>query len=486
MSNWTIGKKLLASFGAAFTLTLLVGITSVQINGGLRKELDRAVKVTARRQVLAGKLSASAENMAALDRGIAFSLVLQQMDKAQSQRREFDQAAADVRRCVEELNAMGDEGSRGELRELESLYASVDTSQREFLQQLSAQQIDVALKTFDEQVAPRIRRLSDKSRELVAHEEKQLAEAAVASEARGAQSSWVMLALLGLSVPVTLVVLVTVRRITGLLRGLTGEIARCASEVSGASQQISESSQAMSEVASRQAGSLEETSASSQEMSSLTQKNADSSRHAAEVMGEVDQRVREANGTLEQMVASMSEIRGSSEKIARIIKVIDEISFQTNILALNAAVEAARAGDAGMGFAVVADEVRRLAQRCAQAARDTASLIEDSINTSAEGSRKIENMVSSVTSITESTTRVKQLVDELRLSSHEQAQGIDQISSALTELESVTQRTASSAEQSATVSVTMSEQARVMNDVVRRLVSMVGEQGFADTSARRG
>jgi len=483
MSNWTIGKKLLVSFGAAFSLTALVGIASVQINGGLRKELDHAVKVTARRQVLAGKLSASAEQMAALDRGIAFSLVLQQLDKAQTQRRDFDQAAADVRRCVEQLNSMAEEGSRGELRELETLYASVDQAQREFQQQLSAQQLDVALKTFDEQVAPRIRRLSEKSHELVTQEEKRLAEAAVISESRSAQSSWVMLLLCALSVPVTAFVFITVRRITALLRGLTGEISRCATEVSGASEQISESSHSMSEVASRQAGSLEETSASSQEMSSLTQKNADSSRHAAQVMSEVDRRVCEANGTLEEMVASMREIRGSSEKIARIIKVIDEISFQTNILALNAAVEAARAGDAGMGFAVVADEVRRLAQRCAQAARDTASLIEDSITTSAEGSRKIENMVASVTSITESTTRVKQLVDELQLSSHEQAQGIDQISSALTDLESVTQRTAASAEQSATVSVSMSEQARVMNDVVRRLAAMVG--GEQSTSAAR-
>jgi methyl-accepting chemotaxis protein len=158
-------------------------------------------------------------------------------------------------------------------------------------------------------------------------------------------------------------------------------------------------------------------------------------------------------------------VRRSQESV----KVIDEISFQTNILALNAAVEAARAGSAGMGFAVVADEVRRLVQRCAQAARDTSSLIEESITTSAEGSRKLEDMVTSVTSITESSSRVKQLVDELQLSSHEQAQGIDQISSALTELESVTQRTAASAEQSAKVSVSMSEQARVMDDVVRRL-----------------
>lgn len=479
MTTWTIGKKLLISFGATIALTVALAIAALQINGSLQGELDRAVKVTAKRQLLAGKLSATAENMVALDRGIAFSLVLQQLEKAQNLRREFDQASQGLRRDLSDIHSIADNTSQEDLRELDTLYGSVDAGQREFMQQLSAQQLDIALKTFDGEVAPRIRKLSEKARTLVETEEKRLAEANAASEGQAVRARWLMTGLFVLSLPVVVVVLVTVQRITGMLRGVTGEITACATQVAGAAEQIASSSNSMSEVATRQASSLEETSASSQEMSSLTQKNAEASRHAASVMAEVDGRVREANVTLAEMIASMREIRASSEKIAKIIKVIDEISFQTNILALNAAVEAARAGDAGMGFAVVADEVRRLAQRCAQAAGDTATLIEESIATSSEGSRKIENMAASVSSITDSTHRVKQLVDELQVSSHEQSQGIDQISSALTELESVTQQSAASAEQSASVSVSMSEQARLMKDVVRRLVAMVGEQGGA-------
>ena len=192
------------------------------------------------------------------------------------------------------------------------------------------------------------------------------------------------------------------------------------------------------------------------------------------MMEEVDNRVRDANSTLDQMLASMRDISNSSEKIAKIIKVIDEISFQTNILALNAAVEAARAGEAGMGFAVVADEVRRLAQRCAQAARDTAALIEESITTSSEGSRKIERMAQSVGSITTSSTEVKAIVDQLNHSTQEQAQGIELISSALTQLEAVTQQAASSAEQSASISQSLSDQSDRMSNVVKDLVSLVG------------
>jgi methyl-accepting chemotaxis protein/methyl-accepting chemotaxis protein-1 (serine sensor receptor) len=174
------------------------------------------------------------------------------------------------------------------------------------------------------------------------------------------------------------------------------------------------------------------------------------------------------------MIVSMKEISGSSEKIAKIIKVIDEISFQTNILALNAAVEAARAGEAGMGFAVVADEVRRLAQRCAQAAKDTSTLIEESITTATEGSQKMERMATSIGSITESASRVKQLVDELNLSSSEQARGIEHIASALNQLEAVTQQAAASAEESASVSDSMSAQATTMNSIVNELVALVG------------
>jgi methyl-accepting chemotaxis protein/methyl-accepting chemotaxis protein-1 (serine sensor receptor) len=290
-----------------------------------------------------------------------------------------------------------------------------------------------------------------------------------------ATTNMIMLALIGFCVMAGVVVLITLKNGTAALRGLTGEINVVATEVSEASRQISHASQSLAVGASRQASSLEETSASSQQMSSMTQTNADSSRRAAEVMGEVDHEVRGANQTLEQMKSSMAEINTSSEKIAKIIKVIDEISFQTNILALNAAVEAARAGDAGMGFAVVADEVRRLAQRCAQAAKDTAVLIEDSIGKSSEGSRKLNHVSDAVVRITTSANRVKQLVDELNTSSQEQARGVDHIATALTQLEQVTQQNASSAEESASVSNSMAKQSEVMRVVVDRLIELVGD-----------
>jgi methyl-accepting chemotaxis protein/methyl-accepting chemotaxis protein-1 (serine sensor receptor) len=182
----------------------------------------------------------------------------------------------------------------------------------------------------------------------------------------------------------------------------------------------------------------------------------------------------------------MREINASSEKVGKIIKVIDEIAFQTNILALNAAVEAARAGEAGMGFAVVADEVRNLAQRSAQAAKDTAGLIEESIAKSNEGRAKVDQVAAAIRGITETAQKVRTLVDEVKLGSEEQARGIEQIGRAISQMEQVTQKSAASAEETASAGEEMSAQANTLKSVVARLGNMVGtSEGSKDRGNKR-
>jgi methyl-accepting chemotaxis protein/methyl-accepting chemotaxis protein-1 (serine sensor receptor) len=225
--------------------------------------------------------------------------------------------------------------------------------------------------------------------------------------------------------------------------------------------------------ASEQASSLEETSAASEEVSSMTHKNADNSRAAAEEMGQVNRRVEDSNIALGELVASMTDIEQSGGKIAKIIKVIDEIAFHTNILALNAAVEAARAGEAGAGFAVVADEVRNLAQRSAQAAKDTASLIEDSIAKSNGGSTKVEQVAVVIRAITQSAAKVKILVDEVNVGSQEQASGIQQVTRSIEQVDKVTQLNAASAEQTAAASEQLAAQAESMNAIAKQLRQVV-------------
>jgi methyl-accepting chemotaxis protein len=258
------------------------------------------------------------------------------------------------------------------------------------------------------------------------------------------------------------------------LQDISQSLGEGAQQIASASSEISRGSGDLAQSASQQAASLEETAASSNEIAAITRQNAESSRRAAELMHRVSGEVQQGNQRIEEMMTSMNDINTASDKISKIIRVIDEIAFQTNILALNAAVEAARAGEAGMGFAVVAEEVRNLAQRSAVAAKDTAIMIEDTIGASADGSDKLKRVGDVIHAITTSSASVQRLVDEVSAASQEQARGIEQILRALTQMDRMTQSTAASAQESASASEGLSQQARTVKDVVKRLQEMVG------------
>jgi methyl-accepting chemotaxis protein/methyl-accepting chemotaxis protein-1 (serine sensor receptor) len=266
-----------------------------------------------------------------------------------------------------------------------------------------------------------------------------------------------------------------VRESLGVLKHQVEEISQGAEQMTTAARQVSSSSQSLAQGASEQAASLEETSASSEEINSMARKNADNSRSTANLLERSTEKVGQANLYLQDMVISMDQITESSGKISKIIKVIDEIAFQTNILALNAAVEAARAGEAGMGFAVVADEVRNLAQRSAQAAKDTAELIEDSIARSSEGKMKVDQVVAAIRAVTEDSTRVKVMVDEVHLGSEEQSRGIEQIGRAISQMETVTQSIAANAEESAAAAEELNAQSESLQELAGRMARVLGQ-----------
>jgi methyl-accepting chemotaxis protein len=265
-----------------------------------------------------------------------------------------------------------------------------------------------------------------------------------------------------------------VRGLNVQLRQAAGDLGSGADELAATAAQVASSGESLAQGASEQAASLEQTAASTVELTSMTRKNTESSRLAADAMNTVDRQVEDGNRTLDAMLVSMAEIEGSSHKISRIVKTIDEIAFQTNILSLNAAVEAARAGQAGVGFAVVADEVRRLAKRSADAAKETAALIEESVVKSAEGSFKVAQVAQTIRAIAEGTGRVKSLVEALHLGSQEQSRGIEQISQAIVHMDRVTQAAAAGAEESAAASEQLSAQAAGLKDVASGLGALVG------------
>lgn len=473
----TIGVKLVVSFGAMLALVLILGVTSLKINMDLGAELDNAVRVTAKKQMLAGQILATTAEMTAFERGVASSEMLQQKDKSDAFLKLYAEAERRVRQELADFTALPGsvEETRTQLAALDTEQNALTKIQEGFVAMLQKQQMDKAFKSFDEALLPKLAKMSELARGLVDQQAELLTVIAKNAESKEGAGRWITAGLLALCVVVGIVLVLVARGITARLRDVTGQIAGCARGVSEASSQISSASKALAEGASRQAGSLEETSSSSQELSSMTQSNANNSQAATRLMAKTDTQVTEANRQLGEMVSSMHNIGAASEKIAKIIKIIDEIAFQTNILALNAAVEAARAGEAGMGFAVVADEVRNLAGRCAQAAKDTSNLIAESIETTREGKTKLDHMAQAIRGITESTVEVKRLVDEVSISSGEQARGIEHIAISLSEIERITQQAAASAQQSATANSSMSSQSEAMDTVTQQLVAMVGE-----------
>lgn len=270
-----------------------------------------------------------------------------------------------------------------------------------------------------------------------------------------------------------LIVFFMVRNTNRALMSAVTELGQGADQIASAAHQVSAASQSLAQGSSEQAASIEETSSSSEEINTMAQQNTHNCREAATLMCASQQSFRKADEALRDMVVAMGEINASSGKIAKIIRVIDEIAFQTNILALNAAVEAARAGEAGMGFAVVADEVRNLAQRCAQAAKDTAGLIEESIQKSNTGKSKTDAVAEEIHSIIAQSTRVQALVESVNAGSAEQARGIDQVTKAIGQMGQVTQQTAATAEESASAAEELSAQSESLQAIVAQLTALV-------------
>ena len=260
----------------------------------------------------------------------------------------------------------------------------------------------------------------------------------------------------------------------GVLQQISNSLDDGANQVASASSQVAASSQTLAEGASEQAASLEETSASLEEMASMTQRNADNAQNAKSTAVQASSSADAGAAQMKTLLAAMDSIKTASEEVTKILKNIDEIAFQTNILALNAAVEAARAGEAGAGFAVVADEVRNLAHRCASAAKETAVRIEDSVRKSQQGAELSGEVAKSFTEIQGKVRELGQLISEIATASQEQSQGIGQVNTAITEMDKVTQSNAASAEESASASEELNNQAAALKDTVAGLQQLLG------------
>ena len=267
------------------------------------------------------------------------------------------------------------------------------------------------------------------------------------------------------------------RSITKPINRIIAGLNEGADQVNDASAQVSSASQQLANGASEQASSLEETSSALEQMSAMTRTNAENAKQANELSEQARQAAQTGDQTTEQLNTSMAAINNSSGQISKIIKVIEEIAFQTNLLALNAAVEAARAGEHGKGFAVVADEVRNLAQRAAQASGEITTLIEDSVSKAKEGTQVAGEVGKALAAIVGDVTKVTELINGIAQASQEQAQGVDQVNTAVSQMDKVTQQNAAGAEESASAAEELSAQAQTVKGMVGELVALVGGKG---------
>jgi methyl-accepting chemotaxis protein len=254
------------------------------------------------------------------------------------------------------------------------------------------------------------------------------------------------------------------------------ELRGTSAQVLGASSQLTAASHSLADGASQQAAALEETSAALEQVSGVAQQNTDRVQEASRLARQTREAAEAGSAHMEGLARSIREIKNSSDEVAKIVRTIDEIAFQTNLLALNAAVEAARAGESGLGFSIVAEEVRNLARRSAEAAKETATRIEGAVARTNQGARVGVEVATSLATILDKARQVDQLASAVATSSREQSGGVQQINSAMTQMDRVTQGTAAAAEESASAAADLGSQVGILDTAIARLQDSLGVQ----------
>ncbi len=471
----TIGKKLLTACTVLGVLVLAIVGLSMTLVKQLSEQLTASNTHAAKRLELVGDVQGLSGRMRGAVRGILLYSRNGRPDMVTRSSGEFRKFSDSVSRGSEELEALEEtDAGRAAARAQRESVAAWQPIVAE-LQRLSGinapdSEIDPVL-TKSIAAADQLDAATARLKEI----EKQASQAIRArGESIESRAIWLTGVAGVLAIVVIGFVVFLVLQVVKELRAMSADLAEGAQQINSASMQVAGSSQSLAQGATEQASALEETSASAEEITSITRQNAQAAQEAARLLTEARGLGDDVAHAVSSMEESIATINRSTAEVAKIIKAVDEIAFQTNILALNAAVEAARAGEAGVGFAVVADEVRNLAQRSTTAAKSTADLITNCVTSAEDGKQRLVALTTAFQRSSEIQRLVEQRAAEIATSSDEQARGVSEIGRALHQMNSVTQSTAAQSEESAAASEEMSSQAQAFNSVVKRLRGMVG------------
>jgi methyl-accepting chemotaxis protein len=484
VKSWTIGKRIFVGFAAVLLILAALGIFAHLRLSVIRQDAKD----------ISGDIP-SLEAVAGLREGVKDNLIL-------VYKHIYSSSPEDMGRMEAQLKAQGEANTKtieayeqkAASKEVRELIAQVESC-RENYRKLRAEILVASRAATNAEASAKIYlRARSELEPLIAlytdalnklwelNKQETEASSAMITAETSYTNFWMTIGLgIALALGLGLAFIIT-RGISVVLRRVSASLGDGSQQVASAAGQVSSSSQSLAEGASEQAASIEETSSSLEEMASMTQRNAENAQKANDLAKQARAAADKGAGDMQTMSAAMEAIKVSSDDIAKIIKTIDEIAFQTNILALNAAVEAARAGESGAGFAVVADEVRNLAQRSAQAAKETADKIEGAIGNTAQGVEISKKVAETLNEIVVKARQVDELVAEVTSASREQTQGITQINTAVGQMDKVTQGNAASAEECAAAAEELNAQAETMKHSVGELLQLVGGQNQADAN----
>ena len=484
----SLGKKLAVSCGAIVVVGLALSCCSWNAIRTLGEMLDRAANTAAKKMDLVAEIRNRVQDLEDHAKRTQLAHAIHKLEaggsagcsschgtEAQdSDQHEFEALGARVLEKIAALRPLIDDSEgRAALDHLETGVQGWVASYNDYLRKFAASDFAGAHDVITAKMLPLVESL-DRSTALLWEEERTyFAQSNAQAAATAARSRGAALLLIVLGALIVCGIMVGAWRTGSGLRELAATLARQAALVAAAAERVSNYSNSAAEGASEQANSIEEVSSSNTEINETAQKNAGDARTSAQVSTAVAQDLADANGRLEQLMTAMVDIQSTSSRVCNIMKVIDEIAFQTNILALNAAVEAARAGESGLGFAVVAGEVRTLAQRSAQAAQETAELIEESMAASQTGMARLSGVQEAFHGLCGSAETVTRLAGDVQAGSLEQVRRVEGIAERVAHMRSVTARATSGACESAQASEELKCQADELNVIVGRLSGMV-------------